>query len=280
MNGAEGTDAMTSSFSSAEQSLDPSSSTSSSSPDAKILPNSDIDFDSDTAFPALGAWSTIQGKGKKAVGGQNTRVGMWSSGPSGAHRLATSQQQRQTQQQPSVAASTASTRPGTPGSQGGNSVLNMARSVPSATPSNFSETLTLPTSSIAPTAPAPRKGAGRGSGAALQSAPSLGEVLGHIMRLTPSVRIEASTSRQAGTTTFLFRGTNESDVHRATKELLARIAKKANTRLFCVAASTFLICHLSTDHGYYRCPRFDQLFHHRYWRLVRLSLNAVAPILA
>lgn len=201
-----------------------------------ILPSTStsLDFNSESAFPTLGATAgySTQGKGKKAVNGNlKAPSNLWSSGGGGAQRLAAV-----TSPNPSSGGldSNLPTRPTTPGSTSAPGSVHMPNTrVPTT---GFHDTLSLPTDSIS-IQPPPQKSAGRSTSSNQSHPNTLGEVLGKVMKSHSNVKIEASSSKTSGTTTFLFKGKSEDEVKKARKDLIAWVSKKVCSSLFALFVS-------------------------------------------
>jgi len=180
-----------------------------------------IDFDSESAFPSLGAassattsagssWSIAAGKGKGKK--PATAANGW-NGSTGSHL-----------QPPSTAASDADgSRPATPAFTA------------ASRPAQIKDTLVLSASSIqlGTSAQAPRR---RGE----EPVPtSLGEAVGQTMRAVSGVKIDATTSKSQ--TTFLFRGASQDLLDKARQDLLGRIARKITVTVEIPSSSRAII---------------------------------------
>lgn len=151
-----------------------------------------MDLESEAAFPSLGG--SVTGKGKKAMNGSSTHAAaspLWGNASSKSPLL--------------------DSRPETPTS--------------AAAARYFRDTLTLDSAAISLALPSAAKPARRGEEA---QPTSLGDAAALIMKLNPTVRVDASTAKASST--FLFVGPNEESVRKARNDLLARIVKKVSFR--------------------------------------------------
>lgn len=179
-------------------------------------PRAAMDFDSDSAFPALGAGS---GKGKGSTAPRAPQATGWASAtsrPTAAGLGAASA---------AASADGAAAAVGAPNSSYTSTPAAAAANGPPPT-TGFRDHVSLPTAEIHLTPAAVVSQMQRKRNEDLPPS-TLGEAAAMTMKHHSSVKVEASTSKNAAT--FHFAGPTEAAVHKAKTDLLARIVKKVSS---------------------------------------------------